>query len=99
MAVYICILYSATNISLDTINEYLNKRNVDCVLTNDEKIRCDEPINTEELFSAVKSMKLNKAPGPDGLPIKFYLTFWNDIANTLHESFTESLFKGRLSTS
>ena len=92
-------LYSSTNISLKTITEYLNKTNVDCVLTNDEKVRCDEPINTEELFSAVKSMKLNKVPGPDGLPIEFYLTFWNNIVNTLHESLSESLSKGRLSTS
>ena len=67
-------LYSSTNISLETINEYLNKTNVDCDLTNDEKARCDESINTEELFSAAKLMKLNKAPGPDGLPIEFYLT-------------------------
>ena len=44
-------------------------------------------------------MKLNKAPGPDGLPIEFYLTFWNNIVNTLHELPTKSLSKGRLSTS
>ena len=92
-------LYSSLNTSLESINEYLRNTNVDCVLTNDEKSKCDEPINTEELFFAVKSMKLNKAPGPDGLPIEFYLTFWNNIVNNLHESLTESLTKGRLSTS
>ena len=31
--------------------------------------------------------------------LEFYLTFWNKIVNTLHESLSESLSKGRLSTS
>ena len=54
------------------------------------------------IISAVKSVKLKKAPRPDGLPVEFYLTFWNNIVNALHESLTESLScssKGRLSTS
>ena len=61
-------LYSSTKYYLETINEYLKKKNADCVLTYDEKVRCDKLINTK-LFSAVKSM--SKPPGHDGLPIEF----------------------------
>jgi hypothetical protein len=59
--------------------------------------RCDKTLTLDELLLAVKSMKRNKAPGPDGLPVEFYLTFWDYISNIMYNSFLESFSKGDLS--
>jgi hypothetical protein len=31
----------------------------------------------QEIKAALDNMKTNSAPGPDGLPVKFYKCFWN----------------------
>ena len=37
------------------------------------------PPSPEEVKAALQSMKRGTAPGPDGFPVEFYLTFWNEI--------------------
>ena len=39
----------------------------------------EKPISKQGIFDVIKSMKLNKRPGFDGLPIEFYIIFWLDI--------------------
>jgi hypothetical protein len=34
-------------------------------------------------------MKLNKAPGPDGLPVEFYQVFWSLIKDDLMAMFRD----------
>ncbi|KAM7288774.1 hypothetical protein ISCGN_028957 [Ixodes scapularis] len=41
------------------------------------------PTTREELFDVLRAMKVGSAPGPDGLPAKFYVTFWDVLANPL----------------
>jgi hypothetical protein len=96
---YYNVLYSSKVICKNDIDEYLAKTEVDCILSDEDKLASDKPIDQEELFSAVNSMKLNKSPGPDGLPIEFYKQFWDNICNILFRSFIESLSKGELSVS
>lgn len=37
------------------------------------------PFSEEEVWLAIKGMNSTSAPGPDGLPVKFFQTFWNAI--------------------
>ncbi|KAM7312497.1 hypothetical protein ISCGN_009402 [Ixodes scapularis] len=41
------------------------------------------PTTREELFDVLRAMKVGSAPGPDGLPAEFYVTFWDVLANPL----------------
>ena len=38
---------------------------------------CEGILSLTELTASVKSLNHNKAPGPDGLSVEFYLTFWD----------------------
>lgn len=52
----------------------------------------------EEIEEAVKEMKANTAPGPDGFPIGFYKEFWNNVKKTLKEMM-DRLHEDRLNIS
>ena len=52
-------------------------------LTPAESLSCDGPISLEELAESVKSLSLNKSPGPDGFTLEFYLKFWHLLAPLL----------------
>ena len=52
-------------------------------LTSDESFSCEGPVSLEELTAAVKSLPLNKSPGPDGFTPEFYLKFWSLLAPLL----------------
>jgi len=41
------------------------------------------PISMNELKNALDSMEPDKAPGPDGFPVRFYLSCWAIIKNDL----------------
>ena len=49
----------------------------------------------EEVKKAVFQMEHNKAPGPDGFPAEFYLTFWDIIQSDLLQLFN-ALHAGQL---
>ena len=54
-------------------------------LTEDMKNYLNQPFTPEEILLTIKGMKSLAAPGPDGLPTKFYQHYWpiigNDITN------------------
>lgn len=37
------------------------------------------PISDDEIFGVLKSMKLNKSPGPDGFNVNFFLHCWDIV--------------------
>ena len=45
-------------------------------LTDDERSILDQPLSKQELYDVNKTMKTNKTPGFDGLPIAFYVVFF-----------------------
>ena len=53
----------------------------------------DFPISPEELYEAIKSKKDHSAPGPDGLPYKFYKTFPTQISKILIPIFNSIAFQ------
>ena len=66
---------------------YSRDENVEFNLTNETNIRVPEKIRKEQqiqltmtdLQNAAKSLKNNKTPGEDGIPVDFYKVFWNRI--------------------
>ena len=68
-------------------------------LSEDGKAILEKPLCKQELYDVIKSMKLNKTPGFDGLPIEFYIVFWPDICDMLMNSFNFSLQNGAMSIS
>lgn len=48
-------------------------------LGDDENEVLTAPFIEKEVFEAISQMKNNKAPGTDGLPIKFYKRCWDNI--------------------
>ena len=59
----------------------------------------DTPFNTNEYFRALRQMSNNKAPGDDGLSVKFYKTFWNDLKQSFTECMNENLRKQEMTSS
>ena len=54
---------------------------------------CGGALTEDKLFAVVRGMARGKAPGLDGLPLKFYLSFWHllapDLLSVLNFSFLE----------
>ena len=66
-------------------------------LTINEQKKCEGLITIEECLKVVKKISKNKSPGNDGLPIEFYLKFWNEIGLLLVNSYNYS-FENKLLT-
>ena len=92
-------LYESDNISEDNIKQYLNKINDLKTLDEQEANLLEGEITESECKNALKNMKLNKSPGSDGLPIEFYITFWENINTMLIESINSAYQNGELSAS
>ena len=86
-------------INENDINESLfNKLDIP-QLCEDQKQALERPLSKQELCDVIKSMKMNKTPGFDGLPVEFYIVFWPDICDMMLSSFNFSLQNGMLSSS
>lgn len=53
-----------------------------------------QPLTAEEILSAIKTLKLGKRPGPDGLSVTYYKKF-ADLLSPLLERAYNSLLDGR----
>ena len=48
-------------------------------LSEENSLLCDGLIKAEELNEVIHTFARNKTPGSDGLPLEFYLAFWDDV--------------------
>ena len=94
---YYAQLYSEQKVDLSSSNIF--DQPLIPKLTGDEKSLCEGTITQEECSKVIKLLKKNKSPGNDGLPIEFYLEFWNELKQTLTESYNYSFKNGLLTTS
>lgn len=51
-----------------------------CV-SEQQKEDLEKPFMDEEVLEALVALKEDKAPGPNGFPMKFYKVFWEVIKN------------------
>jgi hypothetical protein len=54
------------------------------------------PIKMHELDEALKGMAVGKSPGPDGVVIEFYKTFWDLFGEEYHRMILSAVESGRL---
>ena len=83
-------LYASRKTSISDINAYFEKNPETYVLSNKEKLACDEKLSTMEVTEAVTKLNKNKSPGPDGLTPEFYQKFWDYLKKPFMEMLDES---------
>ena len=86
-------MFSACDTEPDTQEELL--QNLSSFLSPDQSQLCDGYLTADEVLEALKGMARGKSPGSDGLPVEFYLTFWDllgdDLVEVLNASFDAGL--------
>lgn len=92
-------LYTSTDPDQTDINSFLDHLPNIPKLQDNDKMFCEGMITDNECLYAIKSLRINKSPGLDGLPIEFYRKFWNDIGQLLIKVYNESFVKGELPNS
>ena len=65
------------------------------VLSDEEQKLLMLDITQNEVFNAIKDMNLNRAPGIDGIPVEFYIQFWDIIKDDITEVI-KNIVKGTL---
>ena len=68
-------------------------------LTDHERDLCEGLFTKDELFAALQGLQTGKAPGSDGLPTEFFVTFWEDLCDPLLSVLNESFGAGSLADS
>ena len=68
-------------------------------LPPDRAQSCEGLLSVEECFVALKGMARGKAPGVDGLPMEFYLKFWDVLGADLVEVLNSCFGRGLLAKS
>ena len=91
----------STNPDNDKLKKYIENTKVHNKLSNNESEKCEGEITIEECTNAIFKMKLNKAPGLDGLSVEFYRKFWNNLKKlvTCTKVFNFNYERGHLSNS
>ena len=51
-------------------------KNVQCKLSATDRKKLDDPLTLEPIEKALWSLANGKSPGPDGITVEFYKTFW-----------------------
>ena len=69
------------------------------ILSDEEKMDCEEDITIEELTNALNLLNNNSAPGSDGLPPVFYKTFWEKLKGHFHKCLQYAVNSEKLSFS
>uniref|UniRef100_A0A803TUP7 Reverse transcriptase domain-containing protein n=1 Tax=Anolis carolinensis TaxID=28377 RepID=A0A803TUP7_ANOCA len=71
-------LYKEETIDLTKIVQYLGNQKLEKI-TEDQRGILNKEISEKEVKNAIRSLKLNKAPGPDGFTAGFYKTMQEEI--------------------
>jgi hypothetical protein len=76
-------------------------RMIDALQTTDQSNQAthlEQPITSEELYTAIQSGGRNKAPGSDGIGREFYITHWDTIREDLLEIMNQMFLHKSLTT-
>ena len=92
-------IYKSSNPDKNSIKDYVMNTECDHVLTDKESDSMEGLLSTQECTDSLFKMKLNKAPGIDGLSVEFYRTFWEHLKEFAVKTFNLSFDKGELTNS
>ena len=90
-------LFSAVPTDLPTRASLL--ANLSSTLDTDQAALCEGVLTHDECFTALQGMARRKAPGLDGLPMEFYVKFWDVLGPDLVSVLNSCLDSGCLSLS
>lgn len=79
----------------ESANSFLDSVSVNQISKTDKELG-DCPVTVEEIIDAIKSLKVNKSPGVDGITSEFYKAFCKELAPFLLQVFNESISNGTL---
>lgn len=68
-------------------------------LPDDARLSCEGLLSIQEVHAALVGLSRGRSNGSDGLPMEFYLTFWDTIGPNLTDVLNDSWRKGHLSLS
>ena len=68
-------------------------------LSDENRDMLNKEISTCEIFAAIRRMKNNKSPGPDGIIIEFYKNYWDIIKDDLMNVYSAGYLTQELSYS
>ncbi|XP_071138839.1 uncharacterized protein [Mytilus edulis] len=91
-------LYKSTNPNENEIKKYITETKVDKTLSHEETQNLEGELTIKECTEAIKSMKLNKSPGIDGISVEFYRTFWTNLKEIVVKVFNTCYQKEEMST-
>ena len=91
---YYTDLFAEEEIDLSAQNELLSF--VTARLPDAKHESCEGPLSLAEATEASRLSSRNKTPGPDGLSVEFYATFWSSLGPLLVSAFNECLAVGDL---
>jgi exonuclease III len=91
-------LYKNNDPPLQEENIFLSQNTIPKLDDTDQQ-SCEGTITLQECESVIKKFKKNKSPGNDGIPVEFYLEFWNEIKQPLINCYNYSFENGLLTTS
>ena len=78
-------LYSSGHIEQTEGDFFINYMPNEKILSEESKLFLDKELSLNELYQSMSKMKLNKSPGPDGIPVEFYKKYWSSVGTDLHE--------------
>ena len=83
-------IYSSRNLPSIDLQQKLPLLSELPKLTDDSKKNIEGLISLQECLDALKTLKNNKTPGTDGIPVEFYTFFFRDIGSVLVRCFNHS---------
>ena len=81
--------YSKRGINREAAQSFVDS--VPICLTPQQQQIMEAIITLKEIWDAIKGLKLNKTPGPDGIPLEFYERFFELIGKDLKELYSQSV--------
>ena len=90
-------LYSCEPVDPRIQRDFLSK--VEVSLKDQEINDCECALSAEEISRAVRGLSQGKTPGSDGLPLEFYVKFWDQLCPILLQLYNFSFDQGFLSSS
>ncbi len=90
-------LYASRKICDQSIQTYLDNIELDHLISDEQQEVLEGKLTDQECVHALKKMKLNRSPGGDGIPIDFYIHFWDTIKELVLNSLNEGYDNTELS--
>lgn len=88
-------LYKQEEVDAEKIKQYIQRSDMPTISDEQREI-LNKPIKMLELDSALKKLKNNKTPGPDGLPGELYKSVQGTIGENMLEVYNEALEKAKI---